>query len=99
MLSFNTIMEVFADYLTEEPQHEVFKVKYGYMIILWDTGGVDYSTKLCDTLEELVEELVGDVGLSEIFKRTRGKRETTDDDEQAAKAIADIYRKKCGLTV
>ena len=56
MLSFNKIMEVFADYLTEELQHEVFKVKYGYMIILWDTGGVDYSTKLCDTLEELAEE-------------------------------------------
>lgn len=99
MLSFNKIMEVFADYLTEELRHEVFKVKYGYMIILWDTGGVDYSTKLCDTLEELAEELAGDTAISEIFKRTRGKREATDDDEQAGKAIADTYRKKCGLIV
>lgn len=59
MLTFEKVLEVFADYLEQDADYEVILTKHGYTVMGFDDRDKDWSDiKLCETPEEMRDALL-----------------------------------------
>ncbi|MFI3228321.1 MAG: hypothetical protein R3Y09_13095 [Clostridia bacterium] len=58
-MSFEQVLDVFADYIYEDTECEIFVSRYGYTVMLWDERGKEWSSvEHCTTPIELKNELL-----------------------------------------
>ena len=96
MLTNETILEVFADYLQADPDVETVLTSRGYTILTWDNRQKDWSSAVaCVTPEALLDELL-DCRMSYLqMKATQGKRDLTVEERQGIEADRDRLRRLC----
>lgn len=84
MMTFEKVLEVFKDYLTEDTNCEVVLTKHGYTVMQWDEKSKDwYGVEYCETPEDLRDELLSSYRMNEAEKITKTKRELTEEEAQA----------------
>ena len=96
MLTFERVIEVFADYLAADHDVEVILTRHGYTYLTWDGARHCWeSCEACATPEDLLDMLTGAMQTYEEMKLLGGKRAPTDAEIAAFAQNAEAYRKKC----
>lgn len=61
MLTFEKVMEVFKDYLTEDTRYEIVMTSHGYTVLEWDSSANAWvGEELCATPEIMRDVLLDD---------------------------------------
>lgn len=59
MLTFEKVMEVFKDYLTEDTRYEIVMTSHGYTVLEWDSSSNTWAgEELCATPEIMRDVLL-----------------------------------------
>lgn len=59
MLTNESVLKIFANYLIEDDSLDLLETKHGYALMLWDTTAQDWSDIICcRTPEELFNRLL-----------------------------------------
>lgn len=96
MLTFEGILEVFADYLDADPDVEVILTRHGYTYLVWDGARHSWENcEACATPEELLDMLTGAVQTYEELKLLGGERTPHDAELATFAQAAEAYRRKC----
>ncbi|MCJ7837136.1 hypothetical protein MUB23_17310 [Cuneatibacter sp. NSJ-177] len=95
MLTFEKVFEIFGAYLEEDLEIEVLQSRRGYIRLQW-AGQAPYcdDTSLYLTPESLFDALLEDFKIHEGIKRTRGRRELTEEDEKVVLSLCQPYLEK-----
>ena len=95
MLTFENVLEIFQEYLLRDPEEEVLPCKRGYVRLTWDKDSrYCVDGLLSRTPDELFEVLLSDYSSYEVMKRTKGRREATEEDERQAEILCQSFRKQ-----
>lgn len=93
MLTFEKILDVFAQYLMQDPVVEIVMTRRGYTVMLWDRKQENWwEAEYCATPEKMLEVLLESYGLYLEEIRCAGNRELTE--EEKAEICADQQRIK-----
>ena len=96
MLTFENVLEVFADYLQEDTNLDIVLTKRGYTVMCWDSILADWSTSdFCATPEKLRDILVDSYMVFTQAKMTGGTRNLTPAEEQEIQSGCEKYRRLC----
>lgn len=96
MLTFERVLEVFKDYLSQDDVLEVINTKRGYTVMLWDEkDGQWFGVEHCKTPEYLTDILLD--GYADFLEQgyTHNRRNLTDDEQTEIKKRCNILREKC----
>lgn len=87
MLTFEKVLDLFADYLAKDTEIEIVHTSRGYLRIEWNgTSPYCDGGYVCNSPEELFDTLLDDYkGYLEI-ELTKGRREATAEDERLVEA-------------
>ena len=81
MLTFEKVLEIFADYLTADETIEVYISRHGCVRVEFDQDFHYCSGEVCHTPKELFDLLADDYRTYLEIELTKGRRELTEDDE------------------
>ena len=87
MLTFEKVLEIFADYLTADETIEVYISRHGCVRVEFDQDFHYCSGEVCHTPKELFNLLADDYRTYVEIELTKGRRELTEDDEREADAL------------
>ena len=87
MLTFEKVLEIFADYLTADETIEVYISRHGCVRVEFDQDFHYCSGEVCHTPKELFDLLADDYRTYLEIELTKGKREVTEDDEREADTL------------
>ena len=91
MLTFEKVLEIFADYLTADETIEVYISRHGCVRVEFDQDFHYCSGEVCHTPKELFNLLADDYRTYVEIELTKGRRELTEDDEREADALCKRY--------
>ena len=61
MLTFEKVLEVFKDYLTEDTRYEIVMTSHGYTVLEWDSSANTWADEdLCAT-PEIMRDVILDI--------------------------------------
>ena len=81
MLTFEKILSVFEQFLSENGIYEIVQTSHGYTVLEWDSCAKEWiNVKLCATPEEMAETLLDNLTGYLEYKATLGRRDLTYDD-------------------
>lgn len=96
MLTFEKVLEVFKDYLTEDTNCEVVLTKHGYTVMQWDENSKSwYGVEYCETPEDLRDELLSSYRMNEAEKITKTKRELTEEEKILLDTVVQNLAAQC----
>ena len=83
MLTFEKVLEKFADYLKEDTRYEMLMTTHGYTLVEWDSIQKDWAgIQLCASPEEMRDVLLDALSGYLEFQATHGSRELTPSDKK-----------------
>lgn len=83
MLTFETVLSAFKDYLAEDTRYEVILASRGYVILEWNSNNQELeSAEFCPTPEAMKDTLLSDLAGYLEYKLTLCKRELTDEEQE-----------------
>ena len=91
MKTFEKVLEIFRDYLDCDLEEEVLPCRNGYLRVTWN-GDSRYCVD--GLLSRTPDELLSDYSGYEVMKRTKGRREVTEEDERQAELLCQSFRKQ-----
>ena len=91
MLTFEKVLEIFADYLAADETIEVYISRHGCVRVEFDQNFHYCTGEVCHTPKELFDLLADDYRTYQEIELTKGKREVTEDDEREADALCKRY--------
>ena len=83
MLTFEKVLEIFADYLAADETIEVYISRHGCVRVEFDQNFHYCTGEVCHTPKELFDLLADDYRTYLEIELTKGKREVTEDDERS----------------
>jgi hypothetical protein len=90
MLTFETVLSAFKDYLAEDTRYEVIMASRGYVILEWNSNDRELESAVaCPTPEVMKEELLSDLRGYLQYKATLCNRNLTDDEWEQIEAQVD----------
>lgn len=96
MMTFEKVLKVFKDYLTEDTNCEVVLTKHGYTVMQWDENSKSwYGVEYCETPEYLLKELLSSYRMNKAEKITKTKRELTEEETASLEAEMQNIFAKC----
>ena len=96
MLTFEKVLEVFKDYLSEDTNCEVALTTHGYTVMQWDENSKSwYGVEYCETPEDLRDELLSSYRMNEAEKTTRARRELTEEETELIEAKTKNLAAQC----
>ena len=95
MLTFEKVLSVFSDYLSEDTRYEVLVSSHGHTVMEWDDKTQHWEgATLCRTPEELKNTLL-DVYADYLgYQATRGRRSLTGEERQTISTQVDAMAKQ-----
>ena len=87
MLTFEKVLEIFADYLAADETIEVYISRHGCVRVEFDQDFHYCTGEVCHTPKEMFDLLADDYRTYLEIELTKGKREVTEDDEREADAL------------
>ena len=101
MLTFEKVLEIFADYLAADETIEVYISRHGCVRVEFDQDFHYCTGEVCHTPRELFALLADDYRTYLEIELTKGRRELTEDDEREADALCtvsythlDVYKRQ-----
>ena len=91
MLTFEKVLEIFADYLAADETIEVYISRHGCVRVEFDQDFHYCTGEVCHTPKELFDLLADDYRTYVEIELTKGKRELTEDDVKEADALCKRY--------
>ena len=91
MLTFEKVLEIFADYLTADETIEVYISRHGCVRVEFDQDFHYCSGEVCHTPKELFDLLADDYRTYLEIELTKGKREVT---EAVSYTHLDVYKRQ-----
>ncbi len=88
MLTFEKVLEIFADYLTADETIEVYISRHGCVRVEFDQDFHYCTGEVCHTPKELFDLLSDDYRTYLEIELTKGRRELTEDDVKEADTCA-----------
>ena len=86
-MTFQEVLNTFAEYLNENLDCEVIQTRHGYTVLVWDNGARNWDTsECCGTPEQLCEKLCEACFSFSALKRTHGERELTSSEAENIQA-------------
>ena len=96
-MTFEKVLEVFADYLREDTDCEVIKTRHGYTLLIWDNTAQEWETcEHCPTPESLRDRLADAYDDFAELKITSGEHELTGEEWEQIDAERDRLKGLCG---
>lgn len=81
-MTFEKVMEVFADYLHEDTDCEVIQTRHGYTVLIWDNRAREWDIcAYCPTPQVLCDQLAGAYADFAELQLTKGERELTESEQ------------------
>lgn len=103
MLTFEKVLEVFADYLEQDADYEVILTKHGYTVMGFDNRGKDWrDVQFCQTPEEMRDALLcaceNYLEYTTTLDRQNqlGKEDLTEQETLGIQEKLDALRERCG---
>ncbi|MDE7220643.1 MAG: hypothetical protein K2O45_13660 [Oscillospiraceae bacterium] len=96
MLTFEKVLEVFKEYLQQDPLYEVVFTRHGYTLMAWEPARNNwYSAEYMATPEILVDSLL-DAHANYMEDRiTDNERDLTEQETAEIKRQCDLLRAEC----
>lgn len=96
-MTFEKVLEVFADYLREDADCEVIQTRHGYTLLIWDNTAQEWETcEYCPTPESLRDRLANAYSDFAELKLTGGECELADDECAQINAERNRLKGLCG---
>ena len=96
MMTFEMILEVFADYLCKDKDYEVVLTSRGYAVMGWDDGQNNWNTvEHCATPQALRDHLLDAFCGFMALEMTGGDRPLTDAEERKIEAAQQEMVNRC----
>jgi len=96
MLTFEKVLEVFNDFLSQDKECEVVMTRRGYVVLDWGSPQSKYPTaERCGTPEELLESLLSTYDSELGVRIAHGQRNLTEEETAEFKAQCELMRGKC----
>ena len=96
MLTFEKVLEVFVDYLQQDPLYEVLLTSHGYTLLAWEPERDDwYSAEFTATPDILLDKLVDAYASFREDQVTNSERDLTRQEEAEIKKECAQFRNKC----
>lgn len=84
MLTFQKVLEVFAQYLMQDSVVEVVRTRRGYTVLMWDQKQKNWwKNECCATPDQLLEVLLEAYELYLEETHCAGKRDLTSEEQEA----------------
>lgn len=103
MLTFEKVLDVFADYLAQDTDCEVILTKHGYTVLGFDSRYNNWSdVRHCETPEEMRDALLDAYGNHLEYTTTIGRqlqpkeKRLSEQEESAIQDKLDALRERCG---
>ena len=95
-MTFEKVLEVFADYLREDTDCEVIKTRHGYTLLIWDNTAQEWETcEHCPTPEALRDRITYAYSDHAELKLTGGERELTGEEREQINAARERLKTQC----
>ncbi len=95
MLTFEKVLSVFSDYLSEDTRYEVLVSSRGHTVMEWDDKTQNWEgATLCHTPEELKNTLLNVYADYLGYQTTLRRRSMTDEERQTISAQVDAMAKQ-----
>ena len=91
MLTFEKVLEIFADYLATDETIEVYISRHGCVRVEFDQDFHYCTGEVCHTPRELFDLLSDDYRTYLEIELTKGRRELTEDDVKEADTLCKRY--------
>lgn len=96
MLTFEKVLEVFKDYLQQDPLYEVISTSHGYTLMAWEPERSQwYSAELMATPENLMDNLLDTYANFREDQITGNDRDLTRQEQTELNAECVLLREKC----
>lgn len=96
MLTNEKVLELFRDYLSQDPAYEVVQTSRGYTVMAWDSyREAWYDVRLCPTPEALRDALLDAYTNYLEYGTTPDARDLTDAEKQAVQAKRRAMLERC----
>ena len=97
-MTFENVLEVFREYLSEDGSCEVLDTSRGYLAVDWESSKNNWVTsRLCQTPEQLRDILRSRWEEYQGYRLTHGyKRDVSEQEEQEIKRLGADLAAKCG---
>ena len=93
-MTFEKVLEVFADHLRKDADCEVIQTRHGYTVLIWDKKAQTWDTcEYCATPQDLYDQLVGAYADFAELQFTKGERELTESEQLKIMEECDRLRK------
>ena len=96
MLTFQKVLEVFGDYLKQDPLYEVITTSYGYTLMAWEPKRDDwYKARYMATPKILMNSLLDTYASFMEDQITDNERDLTEQETAEIKSQCDLLRARC----
>ena len=96
MLTNEKVLEVFKDYLSQEPEYEVVLTSHGYTVMCWNIKGEEWlDAEYCKTPQDLLDALLTSYGnyLEDLIARSN--RDLSEQEEREVQDKKNAMKQKC----
>ena len=95
-MTFDKVLEVLDDFLSNDSDCEVLMTSRGYVVMDWEGPKCDSAViKLCKTPEQLLEKILDTYEQELLLRATRGRENPTEQECARVEAECNILREKC----
>lgn len=97
MLTYENVIEMFSDYLEDDPLAEVVPTRYCYALMMWDPAAHNWNDVIaCESPEELFDELLEQTNRFRSYQlaEEQGIEDYTPEIETKVEEICRIYQEK-----
>lgn len=96
MLTFEKVIEIFADYLKQDPLYEVVLTSYGYTLMAWEPERSQwYSAEYMATPKDLMDSLLDAYANFREDQITDNDRDLTQQEQAELDRECSLLRDKC----
>lgn len=98
MLTNEKVLNVFKDYLAQDPEYEVVLTSHGYTVMCWNTRGEEWlDVEFCKTPQDLLDALLSSYGnyLEDLI--THSERDLTERERHEIQDKKNTMKQKCQI--
>lgn len=96
MCTFEKVLEIFADYLKQDPLYEVVNTSHGYTLMAWEPGRNQwYSAEFMATPKDLLDGLLDAYANFRENQITSNERSLTQQEQIELNRECSLFWEKC----
>ena len=96
MMTFEKVLEVFGDYLKQDPLYEVITASHGYTLMAWEPERDDwYNARYMENPKILMNSLLDTYASFMEDQITDNERDLTEQETAEIKRQCDLLRARC----